>query len=135
MKNIQLHKTNLIKGNKYDVTTLTCTGWTEGDGSGHDGYNVSDYFAADGTYRGADADGIEPLFEDAGNIQLHTELTQWNDGDLGKTAPSQLDDPNNVLVDARAYEEGAYECSDETAKARSQSAIDAYCRTEEAAQY
>lgn len=65
MKYIQLHQTNLIKGNKYDVTTLTCTGWTEGDGSGHDGYNVSDYFAADGTYRGADALQRGRVFSDA----------------------------------------------------------------------
>jgi hypothetical protein len=69
------------------------------------------------------------------NIHLHTELTDWNNGDLSKTAPSQLDDPNNILADARTYELGTYECSNETAKARSQSAIDAYCETEEARQY
>lgn len=52
----------LTKGTKYDVASLTCTGWTDGDGSGHEGYNVSDYFAADGAYRGADEHGIEPTF-------------------------------------------------------------------------
>ena len=44
--------------------TLTCTGWTEGDGSGHDGYNVADYFAG-GQYQGADGHGIEPIMSAA----------------------------------------------------------------------
>lgn len=51
----------LTKGNKYDPETLTCIGWTQGDGSGYDGYNVADYFR-DGIYLGADAHGIEPEF-------------------------------------------------------------------------
>src|SRR5690348_8034774 len=42
--------------------TLRCTGWTEGDGTGHSGYNVADYFA-DGKYQGPDAHGIEPIME------------------------------------------------------------------------
>ena len=29
-------------------------GWTEGDGSGSEGYNVADYFDAKGRYLGAD---------------------------------------------------------------------------------
>ena len=41
---------------------LHCTGWTEGDGTGHAGYNVSDYFA-DGQYQGPNAHGIEPIME------------------------------------------------------------------------
>lgn len=56
-------KIELTKGNKYDVSTIVFTGWTDGDGTGHDGYNVSDYFAADGTYRGPDEHGIEPIVE------------------------------------------------------------------------
>lgn len=55
----------LQTGTKYDTNKLACTGWTEGDGSGHYGYNVSDYFATDGTYRGADEHGIEPEFTEA----------------------------------------------------------------------
>lgn len=54
----------LTKGQKYDESVMTWIGWSDGDGSGHDGYNVGDYFEADGTYRGADENGIEPLFED-----------------------------------------------------------------------
>lgn len=69
------------------------------------------------------------------NKTLHTELTQWNNGDLSKTAPSQLEDPWNILAPAIAYEEGRHDCDDETARARSQSAIDAYCETKESAQY
>jgi len=68
------------------------------------------------------------------NIELRNELTAWNNGDLSKTAPSQLEDTNNILAPARSYEEGQYDC-DETAKSRSQAAIDAYCETEDAAQY
>ena len=37
-------------------------GWTEGDGSGHEGYNVADYFC-DEKYLGPDTHGIEPIFE------------------------------------------------------------------------
>lgn len=55
----------LTKGEQYDISTLTCLGWTDGDGTGHEGYNVADYFGADGTYRGADEHGIEPLFAHA----------------------------------------------------------------------
>lgn len=40
---------------------LTLVGWTEGDGSGHDGYDAGSYFA-DGEYLGPDAHGIEPIF-------------------------------------------------------------------------
>ena len=42
--------------------SLSCSGWTEGDGTGHDGYYVADYFA-DGEYRGPDAHGIEPIMD------------------------------------------------------------------------
>jgi hypothetical protein len=51
----------LITGAKYDTTTLTLTGWTDGDGSGSDGYHVGDYFR-DGVYLGPDQHGIEPEF-------------------------------------------------------------------------
>ena len=66
---------------------------------------------------------------------LHYELTAWNNGDLSKTAPSQIEDPENILADARIYEEGNYDCSVEVAKARSQNAIDAYCETKGAEAY
>lgn len=56
-------KMKLVKGQKYDVAALKCVGWTQGDGSGHEGYRFSDYFDADGTYRGADTSGIEPVVE------------------------------------------------------------------------
>ncbi len=39
-------------------------GWTVGDGSGHEGYHVEDYFdPTTGEYLGPDAHGIEPIFE------------------------------------------------------------------------
>lgn len=55
----------LTKGTKYDSSDssdLTCTGWTKGDGTGREGYNVADYFR-DGIYQGADEHGIEPEFD------------------------------------------------------------------------
>jgi len=60
------------------------------------------------------------------------DLTKWNNGDLSLPAPSQHLDPENLLVDARKYEEGSYDCSEATAKVRSQTAIEAYCDWETA---
>ena len=40
----------------------TLVGWTEGDGSGHEGYQPEDYFD-DGRYLGPDHHGIEPIFD------------------------------------------------------------------------
>ena len=57
------HEVMLVKDRQYDVTTLRCTGWSDGDGSGHEGYNWLDYFTDDGKYLGADEHGIEPIFE------------------------------------------------------------------------
>lgn len=56
--------TTLTKGESYDLDTLIPTGWTEGDGTGHEGYHVADYFR-DGVYLGPDEHGIEPEFESA----------------------------------------------------------------------
>lgn len=53
--------TKLEQGKQYDLSTLQLIGWTEGDGSGSEGYTLADYFDADGTYRGADVCGIEPI--------------------------------------------------------------------------
>jgi len=51
-------------GKKYDMTTLgVAVGWTDGDDS-DDGREVGDWFSTDGTYRGPDCDGVEPLFLD-----------------------------------------------------------------------
>ncbi len=40
---------------------LTLAGWTDGDGTGHDGYDAGAYFDA-GEYLGTDVHGIEPVF-------------------------------------------------------------------------
>jgi hypothetical protein len=52
----------LTIGQSYDRKTLAVIGWTDGDGSSSDGYNVSDYFDRHGAYLGPDQHGIEPLF-------------------------------------------------------------------------
>jgi hypothetical protein len=61
--------TTLTKGRRYDAANLIRTGWTAGDGTGHDGYNAADYFDADCRYLGADIHGIEPIFSDESVIQ------------------------------------------------------------------
>jgi hypothetical protein len=50
---------------QFEVGDFRVIGWTEGDGSGHDGYNAYDYFNREtGAYLGADVYGIEPIFEE-----------------------------------------------------------------------
>lgn len=51
--------------NTYDISALTLTGWTDGDGTGHDGYNLHDFFDAANRYLGPDKHGIEPIIEAA----------------------------------------------------------------------
>jgi hypothetical protein len=51
----------LITGHAYDIDSLRLLGWTAGDGSGADGYRLSDYFDPAGTYIGHDQHGIEPI--------------------------------------------------------------------------
>lgn len=53
----------LTKGILYAQRDLKLIGWTEGDGTGSEGYNVGDYFHND-AYLGADPHGIEPIFDD-----------------------------------------------------------------------
>ena len=54
----------LTKGLRYNENALTVIGWTDGDGSGHEGYNAADYFDQNGEYLGPDEFGIEPVFEE-----------------------------------------------------------------------
>jgi hypothetical protein len=89
----------LIQGQQYDTTRLRCIGWTEGDGSGHEGYSWLDYFESDGTYRGADADGIEPIVEAISTAQA-IAARLGNDG-----TRFQTDD--GATLDALAREAGA----------------------------
>lgn len=51
-------------GQRYDWQSLEFIGWTKGDGSGSEGYQVGNYFDASGKYLGADEHGIEPIFTD-----------------------------------------------------------------------
>lgn len=47
---------------RVTIEPASLTGWSAGDGSGHEGYNVTDFFGADGAYLGPDEHGIEPIF-------------------------------------------------------------------------
>ena len=51
----------LVAGVKYETELLYLDGWTDGDGSGTEGYDWHQYFDSDGTYLGADQHGIEPV--------------------------------------------------------------------------
>lgn len=53
----------LHKGTHYDTLNLIFAEWTPGDGTGHEGYSVNDYFTMAGRYLGPDEHGIEPLFK------------------------------------------------------------------------
>lgn len=53
-------------------------GWSRGDGTGHEGYRVEDYFSPDGTYLGPDKHGIEPLFELCPRINTRPN-GKWSD--------------------------------------------------------
>lgn len=59
----------LTKGNRYDLTALTFCGWSDGDGSGHEGYTLHDYFDC-GIYLGPDEHGIEPIFFGGSRVPL-----------------------------------------------------------------
>lgn len=51
----------LTIGQKYDIQTLHCVGWTGPELYVISGYHVEDYFR-DGVYLGPDKHGIEPQF-------------------------------------------------------------------------
>ena len=53
-----------------------CIGWTGGDGTGHEGYNVSYYFDSLGRYLGPDERGIEPIFRDMTEDEVKEYLAQ-----------------------------------------------------------
>lgn len=77
----------LTKGTKYDSSKLTLSHWTEGDGTGHEGYNFCDYFTSDGTYLGADENGIEPVFAEPATTTFHKSDL----GRFGENLPCDLD--------------------------------------------
>lgn len=54
----------LMQGKLYTISHLVLLGWTDGDGSGAEGYNLLDYFDYEGRYLGADQHGIEPIVEE-----------------------------------------------------------------------
>jgi hypothetical protein len=54
--------TKLIAGQKYDIASLDFTGWSNGEAS-YGGVRWTEWFTADGEYRGADDEGVEPLFD------------------------------------------------------------------------
>jgi len=51
----------LTKGRAYDLDRLELVGWTTGDGTGIEGYDVWTYFDDQRRYLGPDQHGIEPL--------------------------------------------------------------------------
>jgi hypothetical protein len=84
------------------------TGWTVGDGSGHEGYAVEHYFDAAGKYLGPDAHGIEPTFDappvnilarveaamrgDDEDQQKHSDNIAWIYSQASKESRTLVDD-------------------------------------------
>lgn len=75
-----MNATKLTKGEKYDVSAMRLIGWTEGDGSGSEGYELVHYFGDDGEYKGADECGIEPIVCAAADDDDNDEIIIVNDG-------------------------------------------------------
>ena len=69
------------------------------------------------------------------NHKLMNELTVWNNGDLSQAGPTQYEDPDRLLADARRFELGDYEGSEEVARERSLKAIKRYCESKTAMKY
>lgn len=72
-------------------TTARRMGWTDGDGSGHDGYHYADYIQ-DGQYAGPDVtSGIEPVWpvevsEDEDGTYVATVCGDYASGAIGQGA-------------------------------------------------
>lgn len=75
----------LHTGARYRVDLLRLVGWTDAEGSGAEGSSLADYFESDGTYRGEDENGIEPLVEYASPPMrwLHEDLLNTEIEDAG----------------------------------------------------
>lgn len=58
---MKLQKDSLHTSEEIAALSGRLSGWTIGDGTGHQGYNVHDYFDGE-RYLGADQHGIEPIF-------------------------------------------------------------------------
>lgn len=65
----ELKDGKLVAGRKYAQCNLEFRHWIDSkvgpeplDDSHTEGYNVSDYFERDGTYKGSDEYGVEPIF-------------------------------------------------------------------------
>ncbi len=56
----EVESIKLTKGIRYDTARLQWSGWSGIDD--YSGYNIWDYFENDGTYKGADEEGTEPMF-------------------------------------------------------------------------
>lgn len=66
--------------------------------------------------------------------KLYGEMMQWLENcclGRGGTAPSQLDDPYDVLSDALDFEDGTYHIDDSAQKKLAAAAIKAFCEQTE----
>lgn len=86
----------LTTGNQYDIDTLALIGWS-GDS---DGCNAADYFTAAGVYKGADCDGVEPIFDNCSAVLTADQIeTAREIGNAwGKQEFSLYCDEHNIPV-------------------------------------
>lgn len=56
---------------------------------------------------------------------IERELKAWLQNPNSGTRPTEIgEDPNNLLMEARSYENGTYDCTDEDQKAKAEKAIE-----------
>ena len=100
----------------YDIHALELMGWTDGDGTGTEGYNLADYFDAAGKYLGPDICGIEPMvriagyvrrqyriafmLEATGDFEIVKEFEALNDDDANRYAETNYDGQQWYVLNA-----------------------------------
>jgi hypothetical protein len=92
--------TKLTTGRQYDLGSLRLVDWTDGDGTGHEGYTLADYFDGDGKYLGPDGCGIEPIVE----IATHT-WTVRTDADMTEIVAADIDSAAVAWADGKCIAE------------------------------
>jgi len=104
----------LTKGQKYDLDSLTFVRWSNGE-SVYGGISFHEFFDNDGVYLGADADGVEPIFEQPIMGRLRYNIYNAGgeilnlDGPLGHQAAvelaSEIEQEHNIEVIVKCIEE------------------------------
>lgn len=100
--------TKLTAGKTYDVDSLVCVGWSNGEAT-YGGLSHTEYFR-DGVYMGADNEGVEPLYEMAEQIIIQADQENnaeefWAELDTAfPKVAQQLRESGQVTVDQATWD-------------------------------